>query len=191
MMLALLLDLTLRWQAGEPLVPSSEPEVVQQANYMPLLILGLAAMAVLVVALLAKGRVAVKGDIGGLVKGEMSADEKAPPARTSPAETTAVTVQQSIKATRQPAPPNTGTMPTTHHQRPTPSKAHVAEVLSSKFNLNEMADLSMRLGVEFEEIPGDTRSKKARELVDHLARRDRLQELIGLINSERENTGLA
>jgi hypothetical protein len=54
-------------------------------------------------------------------------------------------------------------------------------LLVERFNLEELRTLCFDLGVEYENLPGEGKSAKARELVAHLARRGRTQELVRLI----------
>lgn len=46
------------------------------------------------------------------------------------------------------------------------------------FNLEELQDLAYDLGVDFDELPGGTRSAKTREFIDYLVRRDMVSELL-------------
>lgn len=51
-------------------------------------------------------------------------------------------------------------------------------LLSTYFSMSELHDFCFQLGVSFEDIPGATRSAKARELVGYMNRNGRLPELV-------------
>ena len=59
--------------------------------------------------------------------------------------------------------------------------------LESTFNEAELQDLSFRLQVDYENISGQTRSQKVRELVSHLNRRGRLVDLTTVGTELRPN----
>ena len=50
--------------------------------------------------------------------------------------------------------------------------------IDQHFNDSELRNLAFRLGVEYENLTGETRRDKARELVTHMQRHVRLSELI-------------
>ncbi len=59
--------------------------------------------------------------------------------------------------------------------------------LSSAFDLRELKVLVSDLGVDWDEIPGDTKSTKIVELMWYLKRRRRLNSLFDLVNEDRDN----
>jgi hypothetical protein len=52
------------------------------------------------------------------------------------------------------------------------------QILTEHFNDGELHNLSFDLGVDYETLPGQTKQDKARELITHLERRDRISELV-------------
>ncbi|MCB9419671.1 MAG: hypothetical protein H6667_07695 [Ardenticatenaceae bacterium] len=62
---------------------------------------------------------------------------------------------------------------------------NLADALEKHFSKNELDDLCFRLGVDDENVPGDTKRDKARGLVKYLDRRGRIEELIKLCQQER------
>jgi hypothetical protein len=59
------------------------------------------------------------------------------------------------------------------------------DVLVSSFSLSELRDLCFDLGIDFEDVPGETRRMKVIELIGHLQRRGRLEELIRQVQVRR------
>ena len=59
------------------------------------------------------------------------------------------------------------------------------EQLTQAFNLPELHNLCFELGVEFEELPGERLSDKARELLLYMERRERLGALLALCAQKR------
>lgn len=57
------------------------------------------------------------------------------------------------------------------------------------FSLREMSDLAFELGVDPDEVPGETATDRARTLVTYLHDRDRLEELVALCREKRANGG--
>lgn len=51
-------------------------------------------------------------------------------------------------------------------------------VLSKRFNVDELRTLCFDLQVDYEDLPGDGKSAKVRELLAHLARRNRINDLL-------------
>jgi hypothetical protein len=64
------------------------------------------------------------------------------------------------------------------------------DVLLRYFSLAELEDVCFRLGVDWDELPGSTKASKARALVDHLARRNRLEEIARIVSEERSNVAI-
>ena len=58
------------------------------------------------------------------------------------------------------------------------SMARLRQLLSSRFSLEELQDLCFELAVDFEDLPAQGKSNKARELVAYLARRNQIARLI-------------
>ncbi len=61
----------------------------------------------------------------------------------------------------------------------------LADKLNNHFDDGELNDLCFRLGEDYENIKGDTKQEKARELVKYLDRRGRIKELIELCRQLR------
>lgn len=59
------------------------------------------------------------------------------------------------------------------------------QFLAEHFNLEDMADLAMRLEVDIEDVGGETKEAKARSLVSYMKRRKRLVELRDLARQLR------
>lgn len=64
--------------------------------------------------------------------------------------------------------------------------ADFAKWLHSKFNLEELENLCFGL-TRFEDVPGDTISRKSRALVEMMERQGRIMELIERVKTERPN----
>lgn len=65
------------------------------------------------------------------------------------------------------------------------SREALRRVLDDHYNIEELKDLCLTLGIDYEDIPGETQSAKARELVLYMQRRDRLAELVEQVMRER------
>jgi hypothetical protein len=52
------------------------------------------------------------------------------------------------------------------------------ELIGTHFNLDEMTSLAFEMGIEPEEIGGETRAQRALSLIDYCTRHDLLQELV-------------
>lgn len=63
-------------------------------------------------------------------------------------------------------------------QRPHERECELRDILIDFFNRTELRDLCFELGVNDEELSGDTINDKARELIAYMRRRSRLNELI-------------
>ena len=209
--------------------------VLQQAQTQPstsveaIVIVGVAALLVLAVVALAKGRFSAKGKIGNLVEGELSAEEKTRPDAPAQAislsktgvhfEAGAVKDSKVINADQTPG-QGSATMKIGGEMSGSTAinatgplnigsilggaaagapgggtvsdliKVRIADVLETRFNLPEIDKLCFDLGIDTDNIPGPSKSQKARELIDYCARRDRLPELMSKIKAERNNTGL-
>ena len=59
------------------------------------------------------------------------------------------------------------------------------QVLIDYFNQGELADLAFEMDIDFEEIAGENKSGKARELIGYCQRRGRLEELMERVQSRR------
>ena len=52
------------------------------------------------------------------------------------------------------------------------------QVLTTRFDAGELRTLCFDLGVDYDDLPGEGKASRARELVGYLARRDRIADLI-------------
>lgn len=68
-----------------------------------------------------------------------------------------------------------------------PVSASLRRLLNEHFSLAELHNLCHDLGIDFENLPGDTKESKARELVDYCDRRHRLNELLKRCQDLRPN----
>lgn len=57
-------------------------------------------------------------------------------------------------------------------------QARLREVLSSRLGEGELRSLCLDLGVDYEDLPGEGKADKARELVVYVTRRDRVPKLL-------------
>lgn len=64
------------------------------------------------------------------------------------------------------------------------------KALIDHFRLEELKTLCFGLGVDFENIAGESKSGKALELVQYFERRGRLEQLAAKIREERPNAGI-
>ncbi len=77
------------------------------------------------------------------------------------------------------------------HTQPEPSARSDARAqeayhaLRTRFSLEEIAGLCFELGIEADDLPGDTRQSRARALTQHAARLGKLDDLLALIKRER------
>jgi len=63
----------------------------------------------------------------------------------------------------------------------------LAIIISTYFDDNEIQDICFQLDVDYEDLAGQTKSAKARNLVQYMERRDRLDELIIKVRQLRPN----
>jgi len=68
-----------------------------------------------------------------------------------------------------------------------PHRLH--DALTQYFSKGELADLAWDINIDYEEIPGDTKSAKARELIAYSQRRGRLDELSQQVLKRRSFIG--
>lgn len=64
-------------------------------------------------------------------------------------------------------------------------RTRLRQVLTDRFNDDELRDLTFELGIDYEDLPGTTRSGKARELITYTERRSRLAELVSAVRRLR------
>jgi len=67
------------------------------------------------------------------------------------------------------------------------NRIFLVELLVKSFDLSELRSLTFDLNVAFDVFSGDNKSQLCRDLVSYLERRDRLDELIGLLRQYRPN----
>lgn len=60
-------------------------------------------------------------------------------------------------------------------------------MLKEYFSESELEGIQFALGIDYETVPGKDKSAKARELILHLERRDRIDELLSLCKQDRPN----
>ncbi len=68
--------------------------------------------------------------------------------------------------------------------------AHLVQLqsqMAQAFNVEELKDLCFQLGVAYENIPGEGRDNKVRELIQYLERRGQINALLTLCEQERPN----
>lgn len=65
------------------------------------------------------------------------------------------------------------------------SRQEIFSILTSKFSLKELKSLCFRLGIDDDILPGQEKDSKSIELIEYLERRDRLNELIKIIEETR------
>lgn len=100
--------------------------------------------------------------------------------------------QLDIPPTPQPPP-----RPDTPYSSPEPlgfasaamSETELTQAIGTHFDIREINDLAFQLGIEPDEIEGETRPDRARALVRYMKRRKRLSELIALCRSLRPEGG--
>ncbi|MCB9434143.1 MAG: hypothetical protein H6668_19395 [Ardenticatenaceae bacterium] len=63
--------------------------------------------------------------------------------------------------------------------------AQLHPLLTKYFSMSELHQLAFDLGIEWEEMPGQTRSEKVRSFIGYADRADRLVDLIALARRER------
>jgi len=61
----------------------------------------------------------------------------------------------------------------------------LTDLMAATFSLADLEDLSFKLGVVWEQLPGDTLNRKARSLIFYLWQRERLDELLKELGRER------
>lgn len=66
-----------------------------------------------------------------------------------------------------------------------PSEGAIVNVLTERFSKSDLDDLAIQLGIDPENIKGDNKAARARELTVYLKHRDRLSELVDAIRKMR------
>ncbi|MCB9443720.1 MAG: AAA family ATPase, partial [Ardenticatenaceae bacterium] len=74
---------------------------------------------------------------------------------------------------------------TVDQQPSQPNLQQVRQLIASHFSLQELKTLCFDVGVEFDDLGGEGKSEKARELVAYIQRRGRLPELLRTLVAER------
>ncbi len=64
-------------------------------------------------------------------------------------------------------------------------EGNLYDVLTQYFNSSELTDLAWDMNIDYEEIAGETKSAKARNLITYCQRRGRLDQLIAVVQSRR------
>ncbi len=67
--------------------------------------------------------------------------------------------------------------------------AALRKKIATTFSLREIGDLAFDLGVDPDEVPGETATDRARALVSYFQDRGQLDELVALCREKRENGG--
>lgn len=70
------------------------------------------------------------------------------------------------------------------------AKIRLAQSIEKHFNTEEIYTLAFDLNVAMDQIPGDSRSMKARQLVDMMDRHGRMSELLEMVNEKRPSINL-
>ncbi len=65
--------------------------------------------------------------------------------------------------------------------------ARLRQILADYFSQDELRTLCFEIGVDYEDLPGDGKGSKARELVIYLERQERIPELIAICRTLRPN----
>lgn len=65
------------------------------------------------------------------------------------------------------------------------TRPQIAAILERDFSLSEIENLVFALGISYEDLPGETRRDKARELIDYCHRHKRIGDLLERIRQER------
>ncbi|MEO7913265.1 MAG: CHAT domain-containing protein, partial [Roseiflexaceae bacterium] len=71
-----------------------------------------------------------------------------------------------------------------------PNASELRQIIIEQFDLEELRTLCIDLGVDIDDLRGEGRANKARELIGYLQRRGKLQQLVEYIRRERPNLGL-
>jgi len=66
-------------------------------------------------------------------------------------------------------------------------RTKLRQTIVEYFNAGEMRTLCFDLGVDYDDLPGQGKANKARELISYLQRRDRLPELMRMVKQLRPN----
>ena len=81
-------------------------------------------------------------------------------------------------------------LPQTNQTTQQISRVNLFKLLMSSFSQEELEELSFYLGVNYDDLPGDNRKKKARELIEYLERSNQIQDLVNLIQELRPKVPL-
>lgn len=64
-------------------------------------------------------------------------------------------------------------------------KAALYKILVERFNLSELKDLCFRLNIDYEQLEGDNKSDKARELITYCLRHGQIEDLLSACQALR------
>ena len=59
------------------------------------------------------------------------------------------------------------------------------QMLASHFNKGELKTLCFYLGIDYDDLPGEGKADKARELISYVERHGRVLELVDVVNQLR------
>lgn len=66
-----------------------------------------------------------------------------------------------------------------------PKVSALGKKVSDKFNEDELRDLARKLSIDYEDLSGDNKLRKAHELVENIDRHGRVSELLEILREER------
>ena len=83
--------------------------------------------------------------------------------------------------------PGGGAPPPAAAPESSPAAGSLRAVLAEAFTDDDLRDLCFDMSIDYESLPGDNKSAKARELVLYCQKRGRLEELAGHVRRLRPN----
>ena len=75
------------------------------------------------------------------------------------------------------------------HRPLSPAQARLRRLLGRHFNEDELRELALDLGLDYEDLAGDSKRAKVRELVLYFERRQLLDELVEAVKERRPLLG--